>query len=170
MNKRRRTFGILIAVLISTALLTSCSANSSSPTVHRSTYPYWKKGAGATEAAAFMKVKIPEGATEVRGAVQVNPREDNYILSFRTDKTTATRAAQDLRSPNPPEPWKVNPLPQSEHFRHLGLTEPETLKGALHAGVCPPCAEDNRRRNVAWIEIYVENLESDRARVYLRAF
>ncbi|MFF9348378.1 hypothetical protein [Streptomyces sp. NPDC014734] len=169
MNKNRK-HKALITVLASAILLTACSTNKPTPTPHRNTHPYWEKDAGAPEAAAFMKVKIPDGATDVQGAVQINPREDNYILTFQTDKKTAKAVAQDLRSPNPPKAWKVNPLPQSEHFRHLGLAEPETLKGALHAGVCPPCTEDNRRRTVAWIEIYIEDLDADRARVYLRAF
>ncbi|MFI8435255.1 hypothetical protein ACIGJO_16120 [Streptomyces sp. NPDC079020] len=155
-------------MLISTLLLTSCST--ADPVRATRASSYWEKGAGATEAAAFMKVQIPEGATEVKGAVQVNPREDDYILTFRTDRTTATNVAKDLRSEEPPEPWNVNPKSRPELFGHLGLAEPETLKGVLHANVCPPCVNDYRRRKVAHLEIHIENLADDQARVYLRAF
>ncbi|MFF9348376.1 hypothetical protein [Streptomyces sp. NPDC014734] len=169
MNKNRK-HKALITVLASAILLTACSTNKPTPTPHRNTHPYWEKSAGAPEAAAFMKVKIPDGATDVQGAVQINPREDNYILTFQTDKKTAKLVAQDLRSPDPLEPWGINSSPHIEYFGHLGLAEPETLKDSLHAGVCPPCVKDNRRRTVAWIEIYIENLDADRARVYLHAF
>ncbi|MDQ0846495.1 hypothetical protein QFZ68_006175 [Streptomyces sp. V1I6] len=75
-----------------------------------------------------MKIQVPEGATEVKGAVQVNPQEDSYILTFRTDSATAARIAKDLRSEDPPAPWKSSFSPKRELFRHLGLAEPQTLK------------------------------------------
>ncbi|MEX0170919.1 hypothetical protein [Streptomyces sp. LMG1-1-1.1] len=170
MNRRHKTYATLFAALTSAILLASCSTANPVRATREDPYPYWEKGAGAPEAAAFMKVQIPKGATEVKGAVQVNPQEDNYILTFRTDRTTASQVAADLRSEEPLEQWKVSRTPSFEYFRHFGLPEPETLKDAVHTGVCPPCVKDYRRRSVAWIEIYIENLASNQARVYLRAF
>ncbi|MBW5481259.1 hypothetical protein [Streptomyces bambusae] len=170
MRNRNRACGAMCAALVSALLLTSCSTGAPGSATRESTYPRWEEGAGATEAAAFMKVQIPEGATDVKGAVQVNPREDEYILSFRTDRATATRVAEDLHSEEPLKPWRISSTSEPELFGHLGLTEPQTLKGALWAGVCPPCVKDYRRRSVAWLEIHIENLEADQARVYLRAF
>ncbi|MFE2013680.1 hypothetical protein [Streptomyces sp. NPDC059491] len=155
--------------LVSALLLASCSTGSRDR-VARDPYPYWEPGAGAREAADFMKVKVPTGATEVKGAVQVNPQEDVYILSFRTDRATAIEIATDLRPEKPPTAWNISVTPASELFGHLGLPEPDTLKGSLRAGVCPPCAKDYRRRNVAWVDIYIETLHADQARVYLHAF
>ncbi|MFE5595102.1 hypothetical protein [Streptomyces sp. NPDC056549] len=167
---RHRKRGSLSIVLFSALVLTSCSTHALGSATRESTYPYWEKGAGATEAAAFMKMQIPKGATDVKGAVQVNPREDEYILSFSTGKSTAAQVAKDLHSEEPLASWGIKSTQESELFGHLGLAEPKTLKDALWAGVCPPCAKDDRRRNVAWMEIYIENLDSVQARVYLRAF
>lgn len=160
----------MLAVLFSALLIVSCDTGNPDRVSGNGPYPYWKKGAGAAEAAGFMKIQVPEGATEVKGAVQVNPQEDSYILTFSTDRTTAAQIAKDLRPEEPLTPWKSSFSPKRELFGHLGLTEPQTLKGPLRASVCPPCVEDDRRRKVAWIEIYIENLSSDRARVYLHAF
>jgi hypothetical protein len=117
-----------------------------------------------------MKIQVPEGATEVKGAVQVKLQEDSYILTFRTESATAARIAKELRSEDPPAPSKSSFSPKRELFRHLGLAEPQTLKDPLRASVCPPCVEDDRRRKVAWMEIYIENLSSEQAQVYLHAF
>lgn len=170
MNMRHKTRGSLFVALISVLVLTSCSTGAPGSATRESTYPYWEKGAGAAEAAAFMKIQIPKGAMDVKGAVQVNPREDEYILSFRTGKATAAQVAKDLHSEEPLAPWGIKSTQESELFEHLGLAEPKTLKDALWAGVCPPCVKDYRRRDVAWMEIYIENLDSEQARVYLRAF
>jgi hypothetical protein len=167
-NRGRKARGSLFVALASALLLTSCSTGTPGSATRESTY--WEKGADATEAAAFMKIRIPRGAADVKGAVRVNPREDEYILSFRTDRTTAARIAKDLRSEEPPAPWGVRATQQPELFGHLGLPEPKTLKHALWAGVCPPCVEDDRRRHVAWMEIYIENVGAEQARVYLHAF
>ncbi|MER7620006.1 hypothetical protein [Streptomyces sp. NPDC126503] len=164
----RQARGSLVVALMSALLLTSCSTGTTGSTTRDSTY--WEKGAGAAEAAAYMKIQIPKGATDVKGAVRVNPREDDYILSFRTDRTTAARIAEDLRSEEPPAPWGIKATQESELFGHLGLAEPKTLKDSLWAGVCPPCVKDDRRRHVAWMEIYIENLGAERTRVYLHAF
>lgn len=155
--------------LVSALLLASCSTGPQDR-VTRDPYPYREPGAGAREAADFMKVQVPAGATEVKGAVQTNLQEDVYILSFRTDRATAIEIATDLRPEKPPTAWNVSVTPASELFGHLGLPEPDTLKGSLWAGVCPPCVKDYRRRNVAWVDIYIETLNADQARVYLHAF
>ncbi|MFC7931500.1 hypothetical protein [Streptomyces cinereoruber] len=170
MTVRGKACTALSAVLVSMLLLVSCSGGQAGDTGREGASTHWKEGGGAGEAAAFMKVRVPEGATEVKGAVRVNPREDEYILSFRTDGDTAARVAEDLRSEEPPAPWGVVSAQEPELFGHLGLPEPKTLEDALWAGVCPPCVKDHRRRDVAWMEIYVEDLGAGRARVYLRAF
>ncbi|MFH8560437.1 hypothetical protein [Streptomyces sp. NPDC017988] len=131
---------------------------------------HWDREAGADEASAFMKVEVPKGATETKGAVQVNPREDVYLLSFVTSEKSAEELAAGLRPEKPLKARKNGPAPKTELYGHLGLAEPQTLKGTRWAGVCPPCVNDGRRDKVQWIEIYVQTLTSERARVYLQAF
>ncbi len=130
----------------------------------------WDENAGAPEASAFMNVTAPEGATEVKGAVRINPQEDVYLLSFVTSEKNAEGIAADLRPEEPLKVKKVDFAPDGELFQHLGLAEPQTLKGARSAGACPPCVKDDRRKKVQWIDIYVQALEGHRARVYLKAF
>ncbi|MGO4630212.1 hypothetical protein AB4225_04600 [Streptomyces sp. 2RAF24] len=158
----------LLTLLAAALLVSSCSTGGRDAA--RDPYPYWEKGAGAPEAAAFMKVRVPAGATEVKGAVQANPREDVYILSFVTEAGEAVRIADDLRSEKPTQTKAADLPPDEEVFGHLGLPEPQTLKGARWAGVCPPCVGDSRRRTVAWIDVYVYDLAGGAARVYLHAF
>ncbi|MFK4067505.1 hypothetical protein [Streptomyces sp. NPDC029674] len=131
---------------------------------------YWDAKAGAADTAAFMKVTVPEGATGVVGAVQVNPREDVYVLSFVTGERDAEGIAESLRSEGPLEARKNDAAPEAELFGYLGLAEPQTLSGTRWAGVCPPCVGDDRRGRVQWIEVYVQSLGGGRARVYLEAF
>ncbi|MFC9281050.1 hypothetical protein [Streptomyces collinus] len=130
----------------------------------------WDENAGAPEASAFMNVTAPKGATQVKGAVQIDPQEDVYLLSFITSEKNAEGIAEDLRSGEPLKAKKVDFAPDGELFEHLGLAEPQTLKGARSAGVCPACVKDGRRKKVQWIDIYVQALKGDRARVYLKAF
>ncbi|MGP3636024.1 hypothetical protein ACTU45_22150 [Streptomyces sp. 24-1644] len=131
---------------------------------------HWGKGMGAAEASAFMKVKVPEGAKEVKGAVRVNPQEDIHLLSFVTDEKTAVRVAEDLRPGKSLRTRKHDLPPAAELFGHLGLPEPQSQKGARWAGVCPPCAGDMRRSGVGWIEIHVLERDADNTRVYMQAF
>lgn len=159
----------LLMVLAASLLVSSCSA-SDGDRVTRDPYPYWEKGSGAPEAAAFMKVRVPTGATEVKGAVQANPQEDVYLLSFVTDAEKAVQISEDLRPEKPIHTKAADLPPDHELFGHLGLPEPQTLKGARWAGVCPPCVGDDRRRTVAWIDIYVYDMAGGKARVYLHAF
>lgn len=159
----------LLMVLAASLLLSSCSA-ADRDRVTRDPYPYWEQGAGAPEAAGFMKVNVPAGATEVKGAVQANPQEDVYLLSFVTDAAKAVQIAEDLRSEKPIRTKAVDVPPNRELFGHLGLPEPQTLKGARWAGVCPPCVKDYRRRSVQWIDVYVYDMAGGKARVYLHAF
>ncbi|MFG2426713.1 hypothetical protein [Streptomyces sp. NPDC048590] len=161
----------LLAALGAALLLTSCSSAGGDD--HRTTdgrASHWGKGMGAPEASAFMKVAVPESATEVKGAVQINPQEDIYLLSFVTDERTAVRVAEDLR-PEKPLRARNQDLPSpTELFGHLGLAEPQSEKGVRWAGVCPPCVGDGRRSEVQWIEIHVLELDADRTRVYVQAF
>lgn len=159
----------LLMVLAASLLLSSCST-SDRDRATRDPYPYWELGVGAPEVADFMKVVVPAGATEVNGAVQANPQEDVYLLSFVTDANTAVQIAEDLRTEKPIRTKAVDLPPDEELFRHLGLPEPQTLKGARWAGVCPPCVKDHRRSSVQWIDVYVYDLAGGKARVYLHAF
>ncbi|MEU6662365.1 hypothetical protein [Streptomyces sp. NPDC046821] len=131
---------------------------------------HWDKTAGVTEAAAFMNVAVPEGATQAKGAVQVNPQEDVYLLSFVTSGKNAEDIAHDLHSEHPLKARKKDFAPEGERFGHFGLPEPQTLKSVRSAGVCPPCVKDARRKNVQWIDIYVQAVGAGQARVYLQAF
>ncbi|MGW1513095.1 hypothetical protein [Streptomyces sp. NPDC002394] len=159
----------LLMLLAASLLLSSCSA-ADRDRVTRDPYPYWEQGAGAPEAAGFMKVSVPAGATGVKGAVQANPQEDVYLLSFVTEAEKAVQIAEDLRSEKPIHTKAVDLLPKRELFGHLGLPEPQTLKGTRWAGVCPPCVKDYRRRSVQWIDVYVYDVAGGKARVYLHAF
>ncbi|APE26526.1 MULTISPECIES: hypothetical protein [Streptomyces] len=159
----------LLMVLAASLLLSSCST-SDRDRATRDPYPYWELGVGAPEVADFMKVVVPAGATEVNGAVQANPQEDVYLLSFVTDANTAVQIAEDLRTEKPIRTKAVDLPPDEELFGHLGLPEPQTLKGARWAGVCPPCVKDHRRSSVQWIDVYVYDLAGGKARVYLHAF
>ncbi|MEU1482776.1 hypothetical protein [Streptomyces sp. NPDC005752] len=126
---------------------------------------------GAPEASALMKVAVPERATEVKGAVQTDPQEDVYLLSFVTDEKTAAGVAEDLR-PEKPLRTRNQDLPApAVLFGQLGLAEPRSEQGVRWAGVCPPCVGDSRRSEVQWIEIHVLELDAaGRTRVYLQAF
>ncbi|MGA5872286.1 hypothetical protein [Streptomyces cinereoruber] len=159
----------LLMVLAASLLLSSCSTSDRGRAT-RDLYPRWEQGVGAPEAADFMKVVVPAGAAEVNGAVQVNPQEDVYLLSFITDAKKAVQIAEDLRSEKPLRTKAVDLPPDQELFGHLGLPEPQTLKGARWAGVCPPCVKDHRRGSVQWIDIYVYDMADGKARVYLHAF
>ncbi|MFD3476364.1 hypothetical protein [Streptomyces sp. NPDC058695] len=131
---------------------------------------HWDKEAGAAEASAFMNVAVPKGATQSKGAVQINPQEDIYLLSFVTSVKNAESIAEDLHSEEPLKDKTKDFAPEGERFGHLGLTEPQTLKGARWTGVCPPCVKDYRRKKVQWIDLYVQSLKAEQARVYLQAF
>ncbi|MGW0856704.1 hypothetical protein [Streptomyces sp. NPDC002690] len=161
----------LLAALGAALLLSSCSSAGGND--HRATDGYashWGEDMGAPEASAFMKVAVPESATEVKGAVQINPQEDVYLLSFVTDEKTAVGVAEDLRPETPLHTRKQDLPSPTELFGHLGLTEPQSEQGVRWAGACPPCIGDSRRSEVQWIEIHVLELGAHRTRVYLRAF
>lgn len=166
-----RRGALLIAAVAATFLLSACSGpDTDDRRVTDGRTSRWDGNAGAPEASAFMHVAAPKGATEVKGAVQINPQEDIYLLSFVTSEKNAEGIAADLRPEEPLKARKVDFAPDGELFRHLGLAEPQTLKGARSAGACPPCVKDVRRKKVQWIDIYVQALKDDQARVYLKAF
>ncbi|MER6556342.1 hypothetical protein ABT300_01020 [Streptomyces sp. NPDC001027] len=160
----------MLAALTTALLLVSCSGGDQGARRVTEGRDYqWDKKAGALDASAFMNVAVPEDATQIKGAIQLNPQEDVYLLTFVTSEKTAEGIAQDLRSEEPLRVRKGDSA-EGERFGHLGLPEPQTLKGARWAGVCPPCVNDHRRKKVQWIDVYVDTLEGDRARVYLQAF
>ncbi|MFF5026481.1 hypothetical protein ACWCPJ_29280 [Streptomyces collinus] len=162
---------LLVAAVAATFLLSACSGpETDDRRVTDGRTSRWDENAGATETSAFMHVTAPKGATEVKGAVQINPQEDIYLLSFVTSEKNAEGIAADLRPEEPLKVKKVDFAPDGELFRHLGLAEPQTLKGSRSAGVCPPCVKDDRRKKVQWIDIYVQTLKDGQARVYLKAF
>ncbi|MFE0730385.1 hypothetical protein ACFW2X_19450 [Streptomyces antibioticus] len=160
----------ILAALAAVLFLVSCSGSGQDD--RRATEGrdwQWDKKADAAETSAFMNVAVPEGATEAKGAIQLNPQEDIYLLTFVTSEKTAEAIAEDLLSEEPLRVRKGDSA-EGERFGHLGLPEPQTLKGVRWAGVCPPCVKDGRRSKVQWIDIYVQTLKADRARVYLQAF
>ncbi|MFE1231810.1 hypothetical protein [Streptomyces sp. NPDC058745] len=132
----------------------------------------WDKQAGAPEAAAFMKVDVPADATEVKGARQLNFQDDSYLLSFATSPEVAEAIGKQFEGQGPLEAKAplATPIPPGTPFAHLGLAEPDTLRGVRWAGVCPPCVKDEQRRHIQWIEVYLQQLDADRTRVYLRAW
>jgi len=161
----------VVAALTTVLLLSACSG---SPTgdqrVTDGRTSGWDKKAGPAEVSAFMHVTVPRDASGTKGAVQINPQDNVHLLSFETSEKNAEDIAKDLRSQDPLKARKVNFAPDGKRFSHLGLSEPQTLKGVRWAGVCPPCVKDDRRKKMQWIEIYVETLQADRTRVYLQAF
>jgi hypothetical protein len=160
-----------IAALAVGLLLSACSVpDAGDRPVTEGRDWHWDQEAGADEASAFMEVAVDKEAAEVKGAVQINPQEDVYFLSFVTGEKDAEGIAEALHSEEPLRARKAEAVPKAELFGHLGLAEPQTLKGTRWAGVCPPCVNDDRRKKVQWIEIHVQTLQSDRARVYLQAF
>lgn len=112
MNDRSALRPWLLAFLGAALLLTSCSRADGDD--HRTTdgrTSRWEKDLGAPEASAFMQLEVPKNATEVKGAVQINPQEDIYLLSFVTDEKTAVEVAEDLRPEKPLRVRNENPRP-----------------------------------------------------------
>ncbi|MEU9983942.1 hypothetical protein [Streptomyces sp. NPDC050856] len=165
----RRTAGSA-AVAATVLALSACTAGHGDRIVGDDRYPYWQKEAGAPEAAAFMKVRVPPGATEVKGAVRVQPGERVYLLSFLTDQKTAKSVADDLRPEHPLEAQGLSSSLSGDGFQHLGLTPPQQLEGVRSTSACPPCAGDARRSHVQAVEMHVGDGMGDRVRVYLAAY
>ncbi|GFH39473.1 hypothetical protein [Streptomyces pacificus] len=160
---------VSVAAIASGLLLIAC-APTQPERVTRKEYPYWKVGAGAPEAAEFMKVQIPVGATEVKGAVRVQPQENVYLLSFVTEVRTAESMVDDLRPDHPLEAVKVTSSLSGDGFKHLGIKLPQEVEGVRVASACPPCVGDSRRSHIQGIEIHVGGAAGSRVRVYLAAF
>ncbi|MEU4278025.1 hypothetical protein AB0F57_24400 [Streptomyces tanashiensis] len=171
----RRTARVLLlvpAAALATGLtLGGCTSASSDHVTRTAPSPSWEKGAGAPEAAAFMKIQIPPGATEVKGAVRIQPQENVYLLSFVTSEQTAEAITEDL---HPDYPLAVNGPSSSslsgEGFEHLDLTPPQELKSVRTTSACPPCVGDSKRRHIQGIEIHIGAVSGDRVRVYLAAY
>ncbi|WP_187645783.1 hypothetical protein [Streptomyces sp. TRM49041] len=166
----KRLVAVATAAIVSGLLLAACSTPTQPERVTRKEYPYWEKGAGAPEAAEFMKIDVPEGATEVRGAVRVQPQEDVYLLSFVTDAKTAESVVDDLRPDHPLKAVNATSSLTGDGFKHLGLKLPQDIKGVRMASACPPCVGDSRRSHIQAIEIHVGDVAGSRVRVYLAAF
>ncbi|MGW6457818.1 hypothetical protein ACWF94_18220 [Streptomyces sp. NPDC055078] len=165
--QQRRT-AYLVTILTTGLLLTGCTAGERS--VDKDRYPAWQKGAGAPEAAAFMKVQVPKGATEVKGAVRLQPQERVYLLAFLTDEKTAESIAADLRPDHPLKAEDAFSSLSGDGFKHLGLTPPQDLDSVRSATACPPCVGDERRKHIQGVEIHVSEGAGDRVRVYLTAY
>ncbi|MEU9862224.1 hypothetical protein AB0D99_15255 [Streptomyces sp. NPDC047971] len=160
----------VLGVALLAAVLLTGSGCSSGADERRG--PEWKKGAGAPETAAYMKVEVPEGATEVKGAVKLVPQDAVQLLTFVTTPERAEDLGQQFVGQGPliVRPAQSGQSAGDPSFAHLGTPEPETLPGLRWAGVCPPCLKDQRRKHMQWIEIYLQKLDADRTRVYLRAW
>jgi hypothetical protein len=81
-----------------------------------------------------MRVTVPGDATQTKGAVQLNPQEDVYLLSFVTSGKNAEGIAADLHAKEPLKAMKKNFAPEGQRFGHLGLPEPQLLAGTRWAG------------------------------------
>jgi hypothetical protein len=132
--------------------------------------PYWKKGAGAVEAAAFMRVDIPAGASEVKGAVRVNPADSVHLLSFVTDPGAAEAFVAGLRPQSALKRMNSPSTLSGDGFAHLGLTPPHKVPGVREASVCPRCIGDERRSEVQGIVVHLAEGAADRTRVYVTAY
>ncbi|MFF8956305.1 hypothetical protein [Streptomyces sp. NPDC014894] len=161
-----RVFVASFAVL----LLAGCSSADGKREVRRDSFPYWEKDAGASQAVEFMRVQVPKGAVEVKGAVRVQPQERVYLLSFLTEEKAAEAVADDLRSDYPLKVTNVSSSLSDDGFAHLDLVLPHEIRDVRSTSVCPPCVGDKRRRHVQGIEIHIEDRADGRARVYLTAY
>ncbi|MFI2209026.1 hypothetical protein [Streptomyces sp. NPDC020141] len=123
---------------------------------------------GAAKVSKFTEVRIPEGATEVKGAIRVDGMDDVYILSFVTDEEKAVSISEDLNAEKPLRRVKKMASATGD-FDQLGLADPDTLDNVRWTGVCPSCVRDKRRKGVLQIDIYVQPRPQGKARVYVRA-
>lgn len=169
LTARALLVGPAAALAAGLALGGCTSAPSDRVTRTASSSPRWKEGAGAPEAAAFMKIQIPEGATEVKGAVRIQTQEN--VMSFVTSARTAEAIAEDPHPDYPlavegPSPWSLS----GDGFRHLDLTPPQELESVRTTSACPPCVGDSRGRHVQGIEIHLGEVSGNRLRVHLAAY
>ncbi|GAA2635881.1 hypothetical protein GCM10009863_60490 [Streptomyces axinellae] len=136
--------------------------------------PEWKKDVTAHDVSREMGLEIPDGAERRRAAWQENPREDILLLSFQLPSRQLPPFAEKLDLETPLAEPGPDSAPDSgtgaaAPFGHLGLPEPETVKGVRKGSSCPPCT-GNKKARVGYWEIFTQPLEKERARVYLRAF
>lgn len=151
-------------------LFAACALSPGGIEAKRVTYPYWEKGDGPVKTAAYMMIRIPPGATEVKSALQVQPQENLRLLSFVTEEKTAEAIAEDLRLGSPLEPVPAGDPLSGDGFKHLGIKAPQDVPGVREAQVCPPCSEDTRRDHLQVVEIQIGPEPQGRARVYLTAY
>ncbi|MFF5424516.1 MULTISPECIES: hypothetical protein [unclassified Streptomyces] len=166
-----------VLMLASAAALTvgltlgACTPASSGQVARSADSPSWEKGADAEETAAFMKIQVPQGATEVKGAVRVQPQENIYLLSFVTSEQAAEAITRDLRPDYPlAKRSRLSSSLSGDGFKHLGLTPPQELGSVRTTSACPPCVGDSRRRHIQGIEIHIGEVAGKRVRVYLAAY
>ncbi|UQS32646.1 hypothetical protein J5J01_10495 [Streptomyces fradiae] len=117
-----------------------------------------------------MRIQIPQGAAEVKGAVRVQPQEDVYLLSLVTDAKTAETMVDDLRPDHPLKAVAATSSLAGDGFEHLGLKPPQEVEGVRMASACPPCVGDSRRSHIQGIEIHVGDAPGSRVRIYLAAY
>ncbi|MFJ9073978.1 hypothetical protein ACIRO3_01820 [Streptomyces sp. NPDC102278] len=162
----------IASAAVTVLLALSATACSSAPKA-RSGGPAWVEGQGAPEAAGFIHVQTPAGATEVKGGVQHGFQDTTYLISFTAPTADAETFIADLR---PEEALRANTPRDPKTYTtitpwsHLGLPEPETEQKVRTASVCPPCIKDERRSTVQSITIFIQDIGDGRARVYLKAF
>ncbi|UUU38123.1 hypothetical protein [Streptomyces sp. NBC_00162] len=174
MKATRSLFNRITSVAVTILLALSATACSDDGTPKaRTGGPVWVEGQGAPEAAGFMRVQTPTGATEVKGAVQRGFQDTIYLISFTASAAEAETFIADLR---PQEALRANTPRDPKAYTtitpwsHLGLPEPETEQKVRTASVCPPCIKDERRSTVQSITIFIQDTGDGRVRVYLKAF
>ncbi|GAA2248944.1 hypothetical protein GCM10010232_40500 [Streptomyces amakusaensis] len=160
----------VLAASVAALLLAGCASADGKREVRRESFPYWEKGAGASQAVKFMRVQVPKGAVEVKGAVRVQPQERVYLLSFLTDEKAAEAVADDLRPEHPLEAKNFSSSLSDDGFAHLDLDLPHEIPDVRSTSVCPPCVGDKRRSHIQGIEMHIEDRADGRARVYLTAY
>ncbi|MET8829920.1 hypothetical protein ABZX40_30485 [Streptomyces sp. NPDC004610] len=134
----------------------------------RQEVPYWEEGVDFARVAGFLRVTVPETATDRKAAVQRGFQDDGLLLAFVVPEAQADRFVAGLEPEQPlvrraeaaftaAEYWPTTP------FARLGLPEPETLDGVTTGPVCAPCGGDLNA-----LEVTVAPLDGGRARIYLR--
>ncbi|MER6446547.1 hypothetical protein [Streptomyces venezuelae] len=170
---RSASAAVTVLLALSATACTDSGGDGGGAPRARSGGPVWVEGQGAAEAAGFMRVQTPAGASDVTGAVQQGFQDTTYLISFTAQAPDADSFVADLR---PEEPLRANTPRDPETYTtitpwsHLGLPEPETERNVRTASVCPPCIKDERRSTVQSITVFVQEIGDGRARVYLKAF
>lgn len=78
----------------------ACTDSRSGAPKARSGGPVRVEGQGATEAAGFMRVRMPTGATEVKGAVHKGFQDTTYLISFTAPTADAEAVMRSDATPS----------------------------------------------------------------------